>query len=199
VSDFRTGRRRSSEPRHLPTTFMTTRETVATDTEVEEAVRYFSSLGPKAWIHVVETDTVPVTKVTGWMHVATESPRAEPIGRRIIEMAQDLERTELRDDASGFIAFVPRGSLAKGKWLVETGGGGGRAASCPLCHGPDLKGLGVAPSVAGRSPSYIVRQLYDLRHGARAGAGAALMAPVVARMTDADRVAIAAYLASLRP
>jgi len=199
LSDFRTGGRRSSEPRHLPTNYMITRETRATDAEVEVAARYFSSLQAKVWIRVVETDTVPVTTVSGWMHVASLSPQTEPIGSRIIEMAQDLERTELRDDASGFVAYVPRGSLARGKRLVETGGPDGPGAKCSLCHGPDLKGVGDVPSIAGRSPSYIGRQLFDIQHGSRAGAGSALMAPVVARMTNADRVAIAAYLASLRP
>ena len=199
LSDFRTGKRRSSEPRHLPTAYMVGRETRATDEEVAVAAAYFASLGPKAWIRVVETKEVPESRVAGWMHVATASGRTEPIGQRIIEMAEDLERTELRDDASGFIAFVPRGSLARGRRQVETGGAGGRTTSCPVCHGPDLKGVGVVPSIAGRSPSYIVRQLYDMQHGARTGAGAAPMMPVVARMTNADRVAIAAYLASLRP
>jgi len=199
MSDFRSGKRRSSEPRHLPTEYMISRETRATEEEVAIAAQYFASLMPKAWIRLVETQSVPVTQVSGWMHVATATARREPIGQRIIEMAEDLERTELRDDASGFVAYVPRGSLARGRRLVATGGTGGRTASCPLCHGPDLKGLGVVPSIAGRSPSYIVRQLYDLQQGVRAGDGAALMAPVVARMTNAERVAIAAYLASLRP
>jgi cytochrome c553 len=199
VADFKAGIRRSSEPRHAPTATMIARETQATDAELDEAARYFSNLEPKPWIRVVETDSVPVTHVAGWMHVTSQPEQLEPIGSRVIEMAQDLERTELRDDASGFVAFVPRGSLAAGKVLVETGGAGGRTVQCPLCHGPDLKGVGVAPSIAGRSPSYIVRQLFDLQRGSRAGAGAALMAPVVSRLSNADRVAIAAYLASLPP
>ena len=52
------------------------------------------------------------------------------------------------------------------------------------------------PPIAGRSALYIVRQLYDIRHGARAGAWSALMAPVVAGMELEDMIAVAAYVAS---
>jgi cytochrome c553 len=198
LADFRTGKRRSSEPRHFPTATMVARETKASDEDVAAAAQYFSGLKPKRWIRVVETGTVRVTQVQGWMFVVADPPGLEPIGQRIIEMAEVLERTELRDDASGFVAYVPRGSLRKGEKLVRKGGSG-RTVQCTLCHGPDLKGLGLVPSIAGRSPSYVVRQLYDIQHGARAGAGTGLMAPVVASLTVADMLAIAAYTASLRP
>jgi hypothetical protein len=35
----------------------------------------------------------------------------KPMGQRIIETPENLERTELRDDRSGFIAYVPAGSV----------------------------------------------------------------------------------------
>jgi cytochrome c553 len=53
------------------------------------------------------------------------------------------------------------------------------------------------PGIAGRSPSYLVRQLYDFKHGARAGDGSVLMKPVVQNMTPDDMLALAAYAASL--
>jgi len=53
--------------------------------------------------------------------------------------------------------------------------------------------------IAGRSPSYIVRQLYDFKLGARAGIGSALMKPTVERLTMEDMVSLAAYVASLTP
>jgi len=67
---------------------------------------------------------------------------------------------------------------------------------CAICHGADLKGLGDLPSIAGRSPSYVVRQLYDIQNGARAGRGAQLMKAAVANLTVEDMASIAAYLAS---
>jgi cytochrome c553 len=62
-----------------------------------------------------------------------------------------------------------------------------------------LRGVGLVPRIAGRSPSYLVRQLYDIQAGARRGAGAAPMMAVVEGMSNADMLAIAAYVASLKP
>jgi cytochrome c553 len=121
----------------------------------------------------------------------------EPIGQRIIETPENLERTELRDDHSGFIAYVPVGSVKKGQALVATGGAG-KTVPCATCHGPNLKGLDKAPPLAGRSPSYIVRQLYDIQSGARAGIATQQMTSTVTKLTLEDMVAIAAYTASLR-
>jgi cytochrome c553 len=55
------------------------------------------------------------------------------------------------------------------------------------------------PSLAGRSPSYAVRQLYDMQHGNRNGAWTPLMASVVAQLGADDLLVAAAYLASLKP
>ena len=77
-----------------------------------------------------------------------------------------------------------------------TTGGGGKTTACAVCHGADLKGLGPVPGIAGRSPSYMVRQLYDMQQGMRKGVWTDLMKPVVAKLTNEDMLAIAAYAAS---
>jgi cytochrome c553 len=59
--------------------------------------------------------------------------------------------------------------------------------------------LSDVPRLAGRSPSYIVRQLYDFKVGARTGGGSELMKPVVASLTLDDMIDLAAYVASLPP
>ena len=197
ISDFRSGARKSSEPRHLPVANMITRETKATNQEVAEAAEYFSKLERKPWIRVVETATVPKTHVSGWMLVADTPAATEPIGQRIIEMPEDLERTELRDDASGFVAYVPEGSLKRGKWLVSSEGG--KTIPCAKCHGPGLRGSGNVPPIAGRSPSYIVRQLFDIQSGARSGALALQMRKQVVKLSIDDMIAIAAFVSSLKP
>jgi cytochrome c553 len=111
-------------------------------------------------------------------------------------MPEDLDRIELRDPSLGFVAYVPKGAIAKGKKLVDSGNG---AFPCASCHGEDLKGSGDVPGLAGRSPSGLVRQLYDIQYGTRTGPAVDLMKPEVATMTDESRVYIAAYLASLKP
>jgi len=198
VADFKSGARTSSEPRGLPAKLMVALAKAATEDEVRIAAAYFESLERKPWIKVVETDTVPTTSVAGWMLVAVGDAGREPIGQRIIEMPADLGRTELRDSQSPFVAYAPPGSVARGQALVADNGGGSRTP-CIVCHGSDLRGLGPIPGLAGRSPSYVVRQLYDLQHGARAGTWSPLMAPVVAPLGADDITAIAAYAASLPP
>jgi cytochrome c553 len=203
MADFKSGARKSSARDDLPVALMASHETQATDAEIAAAANYFAQLKPQRWIRVVETPVVPKTHVAGWMLVASDSPDSgsvarEPIGVRIIEMPEDLERTELRDDTSGFVAYVPPGSIAKGKALATTGGDG-LTVPCAACHGPGLRGKNSVPSIAGRSPSYVVRQLWDVQHRTRNGAGAQFMQGAVAKLTLDDMIALAAYTSSLQP
>ena len=146
---------------------------------------------------LVETDTVPKTFVAGWFLADAKSGEKEPLGQRIIEIPEDLDQFESRDPRSKFIAYAPVGSVKKGAALVTTGGG--KTLPCAACHGIDLKGMGDIPPIAGRSPSYMMRQLYDIKHGARNGPGAAQMKPVVERLAVQDMLEIVAYLTTLAP
>ena len=198
VTDFRSGKRKSSVPGLLPHVWMVEAAQEASDAEIDEAAKYFSALPqPKGWIKVTETATVPKTRVAGWILVPDGSGQMEPIGQRIVETAVDYARTSLRDFHSGYTAYVPVGSVKKGEALVKTGDG--RTVQCATCHGPELKGAGNVPRIAGVSAIYTVRQMFDFQSGARNGAGAALMKPVVAKLTQEDLVSIAAYLTSLEP
>ena len=121
--------------------------------------------------------------------------------RRVLKAAEAIREvvsmailTDLRDPRSGFVAYAPVGSRKRGEALVMTGAG--RTLACGTCHGADLKGLGPVPGLAGRSPSYQVRQLYDMKAGTRRGLWSDLMKAVVANLTDDDFVAIGAYLAA---
>jgi cytochrome c553 len=198
LADFKSGVRKSSDPDLKPVARMIANETKATDDEIQIAANYFAALKPKPWIRVIEAKFVPKTHVAGWMLVVSTPHEMESIGDRIIETPENLERTELRDDSSGFIAYVPPGSLKRGKALATTGANG-KSIPCSTCHGPNLRGLKNVPSIAGRSPSYIVRQLYDMQSGARAGANIQQMKPVVANLSIYDIIDIAAYTSSLDP
>ncbi len=68
-----------------------------------------------------------------------------------------------------------------------------------MCHGANLEGLGPVPALAGRSPSYMARQLFDFQTGTRRGLWSDLMKPIVAKMTAEDLVNITAYIASKNP
>jgi len=168
------------------------------DTDVQSAAAYFASLAVRPWVRVVETDMVPKTYVNpSNMRLALPKGGSEPIGSRIVELPEDEEAAYARDPRSGFVAYVPKGSIVKGRALVTTGGD--TTTPCVICHGATSKGAGVTPAIAGRHPGYIVRQLYFFQNGSRSGVAEALMHNVVQRLTDDDMLAIAAYLASLEP
>jgi cytochrome c553 len=169
-----------------------------TDAEVQMSAEYFASLPMQPWTRIVEADTVPKTYVgPGNMRFVSKEGGTEPIGQRIIELPEHQERAELRDSHSGFMAFVPVGSIWAGERLATTGAG--KTIRCSVCHGPDLKGLGPVPGIAGRSPIYIARQLYSFQHGLRGGLWSGLMTEAVAGLTVEDIVALAAYAASRTP
>jgi cytochrome c553 len=198
MDDFRSGNRKSAEPRKANTNVMIAIAKGMTPDEIKAAAEYFGSMKWSPWIRVVETNMVPKTRIAGGMFLTVEGGEKEPLGQRIIETPENAEGTEvLRNPHSGFIAYVPPGSIKKGEELVTRGMG--KTTQCGLCHGADLKGLGPVPGIAGRSPSYVVRQLYDMQQGARKGVWTELMKPVVAKLTDEDLLAIAAYTSSRMP
>jgi cytochrome c553 len=169
-----------------------------TEEQAKEAAAYFAGLQPKAWTRVVESDTVPKSYFEGTRRLQFDGNEKEPIGNRIIEVPEDKTQVELRSPHASFVSYVPPGSIAKGQAIVTTGGGG-KTLPCAICHGEGLKGLGDVPSIAGRSPGNIARQIYYFQTGARGGPSSALMKGVVEKLTGDDVIAIAAYVASLQP
>src|SRR5947209_12357340 len=198
MADYKRGTRVTSVSSRSPPSLMIGLSKPITDAEAEAAAAYFSGLRPRKRIKVVESDMVPKSYIAGLVWAATENGEREPLGQRILEIPDDLIQFESRDPRSTFTAYVPVDSLAKGEALVNKGGPG-KTLQCAPCHGPDLKGLGPLPSIVGRSPSYMFRQLYDFAHGARTGEWSPLMAQVVSNLDQNDMLAIVAYLASLDP
>jgi cytochrome c553 len=205
IQDFRNGLRRSADPRKPNTNTMIDLAKGMTDDEVEQAARYFAAIAYRPWTRVVETDRVPTTRIVGNLFLPTSEERTEPIAARIVEVPENEEQTEsYRNPRVGFVAYVPPGSVEKGKDLVTTGGmrvvGNtiiqGTTTPCVTCHGLDLMGVADVPPIAGRSPSYIVRQMWDIQQGTRNGAAVQLMKMAIARLTSDDLVSVAAYVSS---
>lgn len=201
VKDMASHTRRSawSADGYLPGKLMPQVAENANDADISGAATYFASIAlhrPRAM--VIETDRVPKTHVAGWLYVATEGAGDEPLGQRIIEMPRDLERHELRDSAVEYVAYVPRGSLEHGRDIARTGAGG-LAPPCEGCHGSGLRGVGPIPPIAGRSPSYLLRQLLAFRSGTRATPAGQPMQTVVSRLDLNDMIAVAAYAGAQPP
>jgi cytochrome c553 len=189
MNDFRSGLRKSAEPRKANTNAMITIAKAMTPEEIKVSAEYFGAMKWTPWIRVVEASTVPKMVSRGGIWIPVEGGGSEPIGTRVVETTEIL-----RDPRSGFIAYVPVGSVKKGETLAKS-----RALDCSVCHGADLQGVGPVPGIAGRSPSYLARQMFDMQVGARHGEWADLMKPIVAKLTEEDLVNIVAYVSSRMP
>jgi len=193
---FERGDRRNADVRKENTNEMSIMPKGLTDEEKQQIAEYFSSIPFRQWVRVVEAEEAPQVRLTnGGLMIPIEGAPPMPLGNRIIEVPEHPERMEImRDPRSGFVTYVPVGSLAKGEELVTTGAG--KTIQCGICHGPDMRGVALIPAIAGRTASYTMRQLWDIKQGTRVSP---LMAPVVANLTAEDMMHIVAYLASLPP
>jgi cytochrome c553 len=172
------------------------------DADLQQAADYFSGLKLPAIRRVVETEMVPKTHWDGFALAPNHNGAREPIGERIIEVPEDQQHYAWGDERTGFLAYVPPGSIARG--AVIAANGKGSAASCGSCHGPKLEGqtmpgIGVVPPLAGRSPTYIARELILFREGKRTNGSAAPMRAEAAQLTLKDMIDVAAYAASRKP
>lgn len=197
LQDMRAGVRYSADPRKPNSPTMNRLAKAMTDEEIREAAEYFAAIPYTPWMRVIEADLIPQMELeAGNMFIAAGTEATEPLAGRIVEAPEDDHQANyLRNPRSGWVVYVPVGSLAKGQELVTTGAG--KTIQCGICHGPDLMGLADIPAIAGRSPSYMMRQLYDMKVGTRNGVSAQLMKPIVANLTVDDMTAIVAYLASI--
>jgi len=134
------------------------------------------------------------------MLVASDPSATEPIAQRIIETPEILEQTRTPRRPLRLRRLRPVGSIPKKarRWLSTARREAGRA--CVHLPRSRPERLGKVAALAGRSPSYIVRQLYDMKSGARVG--------IAAQKNEASRrpayprrpwTAIAAYVAVTQP
>ena len=199
LHDMRDGKRYSADPRKPNSPTMNALARAMTETEMQQAADYFAAMKWTPWMRVVEADTIPEMHLEpGNMYVTTGTGKTEPLAGRIVEAPEDEHQANvLRNTHSGWVVYVPVGSLARGKNLVMTGGG--KTFACATCHGSDLMGTGDFPGIAGRSPSYMMRQLWDMKRGTRNGVYADIMKPVIEKLTSDDLRDIVGYLASVKP
>ena len=193
---FAAGARRSADVRKANTNEMAMIAAALTDEEKRQVAAYYSSIPFRRMTRIVETTQAPQVRTTsnGLMLPLEDAP-AMPLGLRVIEVPENPERTEMSRDPRGmWITYAPEGSLAAGAALANTGGG--KTTACNVCHGPDMKGFADFPSIAGRTASYTMRQLWDFKQGSRQSP---IMQPILAQLTAEDMLQISVYLASLEP
>jgi cytochrome c553 len=196
VADFKSGARKSAwRGPYRPADRMIYAVTHATEEELSVAAEYFAAQSLQPRVVVVERERVPRSRVVGWVY-AEKSGGDEPLGQRLLEFAPDVAGHENRDDEMRYIAYVPPGSIGRGEHIAQTGSDS-PANACTSCHGLKLRGVGPIPPIAGRSPTYILRQLLGFKTGARSGTTGLPMRAVVKNLKISDMIDVAAYAASL--
>ena len=190
LKEMRSAARLSNQDQRVPIALKHQMVGSLRDEEIASAAAYFAALPARSYLKVVETDTVPKTaNYLGLYYIALPGAEREPIGQRIVEIPDHSDDFESRDTRTTFTAYVPPGSLERGRALAQ---------GCVACHGEGLKG-GTGPRLAGQFASYTIRQLLDLQSGKRKGEQADQMAGAVEKLPLADMIALAAYAASLSP
>jgi cytochrome c553 len=199
LDDFRSGSRKSawSGP-YRPADRMIHAAKNATAEEMSTAATYFAAQSLRPRVVVAEKTRVPSWHVVGWVYAAEHDGESEPLGQRLLEFAPDAVRHESRDDAMRYIAYVPLGSIGRGQHIAQAGSDS-PANACGSCHGPQLRGIGLVPPIAGRSPTYILRQLLAFKTGARDGATGLPMRGVVRYLKITEMIDAAAFAGSLAP
>lgn len=196
LRDFAAGRRHTTPENWPEGMVMPDYAGKLSEGEIQEAAGYFSAIKKHPRLYkVMEADSAPraYAHTYGWQQAMPEGGM-EPLGRRIVLLAEDFNQLWIGDPFARAVAYAPRGALDRGKSLVAHA-----AQPCATCHGAGLKGMGDVPPLAGRNPHYLARQLWDIKTGARSGPSVALMQQTAAAFTADQIIDVTAYLASLDP
>ncbi len=195
--DFRSGARKPYGPeKYAPSRDMHKLAKFLTDAEIDESAKYFSQQKLKRRVYVIESLRIPRAEPAFWIY--KEWGGTEDLGDRLLEVAQDLERHERRDDRLEYMAYVPPGAISRGKKLAVQAEGK-KTQVCSTCHGTNLKGMNDVPAIAGRQPSYLLRQMLAFKAGVRTNSEAAQMTPVVENLDLNEMIDVVAYVSSLYP
>ncbi len=112
-------------------------------------------------------------------------------------MAAYFSQQQLQIAAAPPSTTASKAVLDHGEDLVEHGAPARSIPPCSGCHGARLTSMEAGiPGLLALNPDYIIAQLGAWRYGTRTATAPDCMQLVAARLTDADVVAVAAWLAS---
>jgi cytochrome c553 len=96
---------------------------------------------------------------------------------------------------------APRELVAAGKTIFEEGLPEAKVPACSSCHGPEAKGDGAFPRLAGQLNDYIIKQLvnWNKERGQDPAKPdtSAIMEPIAHGLTEPQITAVAAYVSDL--
>jgi cytochrome c553 len=116
----------------------------------------------------------------------------------IAALAEEFRALDPRPLGGGAKSLV----ATTGERIFQDGVPDANVAACAACHGPDAKGTGEIPRLAGQLPDYTVNKLvnWSKERGQNPAKPdtSAVMSPVAHSLTRSQVEAVAAYLSYLR-
>lgn len=134
-----------------------------------------------------------------------ERRRTNPVMFRVAHVLSPAMVAGLADHFKSLnpkpLGGAPKGLVAEGKTIFEQGVPSANVPACASCHGPDAKGNGEFPRLAGQLDDYIINKLSNWttergRDPAKPDTSA-IMAPIAHELTKQQIAAVAAYLSYL--
>ncbi len=96
---------------------------------------------------------------------------------------------------------APKANIAEGKTIYEDGVPSANVPPCASCHGPEAKGDGQFPRLAGQLYDYVIRKLtnWDKERGQDKANpdSSSIMQPIAHDLTEAQIRAVATYVSQL--
>ncbi len=92
---------------------------------------------------------------------------------------------------------APGGLAERGKQIYEEGIPDANVPACSVCHGPDAKGKGPIPRLAGQLYPYTIKALTNWGRERGEAANSRVMQPIAHSLTRSEMEAVAAYFSTL--
>jgi cytochrome c553 len=92
---------------------------------------------------------------------------------------------------------APGGLAERGKQIYEEGIPDSNVPACSVCHGPEAKGKGPIPRLAGQLYPYTIKALTNWGRERSEAANSRVMQPIAHSLTHSEMEAVAAYFSSL--
>src|SRR6185436_777359 len=128
---FRDGSRAPSGPEiYKPSRSMQAVAVAMTDEDIDASAKYFAQQKLARRHYVIEAINIPRAEPSDWVYKQVDG--SEDLGTRVLEVAPDITRHQHRDPKMQYTAYVPPGSMARGKQLVA--GDKGKFQPCAGWH-----------------------------------------------------------------
>ncbi len=135
-----------------------------------------------------------------------EHRRDNPVMRNVVHVLSPAMvaglATEFKNLNPKPLGGAPKQLIPEGKKIYEEGIPSANVPACSSCHGPEAKGDGQFPRLAGQLNDYIVRKLtnWDKERGQdKANPDtSAIMQPIAHELNEAQIKAVAAYVSELQ-